>query len=283
MKIITTLASSAIGLLLMGASAHAACNVTVTSFPGVLTNPFTETDCASAATVASQGAAIGALQTNDAAQDATLATHGTTLTDHEGRITTLEGDSASHGLAITALQSASAAHAVTLADHETRIGAAETKNSEQDGRLDGHDTMLTSHGNRITATETTNAQQDVTLAAHGATLVSHGTAISNLQSENAAQWAAIDAGVAKDAQQDKRINDLSEEMAEGLAMVAGLHIPHVEKSFAASLSGGFYEGSTAVGGAAAIRIDQHWQFGGAVTVGTETGRVAGKAAVTGQW
>jgi hypothetical protein len=74
-----------------------------------------------------------------------------------------------------------------------------------------------------------------------------------------------------------------EEYQEGLATVGALHIPHVEKNIAASLSGGLYNDKTAVGIGAGVRFDQTWQFGGSIAVGTEGGDVAGKAAVTGQW
>lgn len=72
-------------------------------------------------------------------------------------------------------------------------------------------------------------------------------------------------------------------MHEGLATVGALHVPHVEKNFAASLSGGFYNDKTAIGAGAAIRFDETWQLGGSISVGTGSGDVAGKAAVTGQW
>ena len=71
---------------------------------------------------------------------------------------------------------------------------------------------------------------------------------------------------AKDAEQDKRISELTEEMSEGLAMVGALNIPHVEKKFAASMSGGFYDSSTAIGAGAALRFDETWQVGGSVAV-----------------
>jgi hypothetical protein len=85
----------------------------------------------------------------------------------------------------------------------------------------------------------------------------------------------------KDGRDGKDFNP--EEYQEGLATVGALHIPHVEKNFAASLSGGFYNDKTAVGIGAGVRFDQTWQFGGSLAIGTEGGDVAGKAALTGQW
>lgn len=73
------------------------------------------------------------------------------------------------------------------------------------------------------------------------------------------------------------------DMNEGLATIGALNIPHVDKRFAASLSGGFYDDKTAVGGGVAFKLDETWQFGGSIAVGTENGVVAGKAALTGQW
>ena len=65
--------------------------------------------------------------------------------------------------------------------------------------------------------------------------------------------------------------------------MSALNVPHVERNFAASLSGGFYNDKTAIGGGAAVKIDETWQFGGSLAVGTNGGDVAGKAVVTGQW
>lgn len=73
------------------------------------------------------------------------------------------------------------------------------------------------------------------------------------------------------------------ELHEGLATIGALGIPHVEKNFAASLNGGFFDDKTAVGAGAAFRLDQTWQIGGSIAVGTEGGNIAGKAALTGQW
>lgn len=73
------------------------------------------------------------------------------------------------------------------------------------------------------------------------------------------------------------------EYQEGLATIGALHIPHVEKNFAASLTGGFYNDKTAVGIGAGIRFDQTWQFGGSLAIGTDGGDIAGKGALTGQW
>jgi hypothetical protein len=89
-------------------------------------------------------------------------------------------------------------------------------------------------------------------------------------------------GVAgKDGQDGKDFNPA--ELHEGLATVGALNIPHVEKNFAASLSGGFYNDKSALGAGAAIRFNDVWQLGGSVAVGTGGGDVAGKAALTGQW
>jgi len=89
-------------------------------------------------------------------------------------------------------------------------------------------------------------------------------------------------GVAgKDGQDGKDFNPA--ELHEGLATVGALNIPHVEKNFAASLSGGFYNDKSALGAGAAIRFNDIWQLGGSVAVGTGGGDVAGKAALTGQW
>jgi len=76
---------------------------------------------------------------------------------------------------------------------------------------------------------------------------------------------------------------LTEEMYEGLAMSSALHIPHVEKSFAGSLTGGFHNDKSAIGLGAAAKINETFQFGGSVSFGTDSGDVAGKAALTGQW
>lgn len=70
---------------------------------------------------------------------------------------------------------------------------------------------------------------------------------------------------------------------EGLATLSALHVPHVEKNVAASFVGGFHNGKTALGVAAGVRVDETWQLGGSLAIGTEGGDVAGKAALTGQW
>jgi hypothetical protein len=59
-------------------AAHAACNVTVTT-PISLTNPFTETDCASAATVATQGGQISTVQSDVTTLQGTVVTQGTDI------------------------------------------------------------------------------------------------------------------------------------------------------------------------------------------------------------
>lgn len=74
-----------------------------------------------------------------------------------------------------------------------------------------------------------------------------------------------------------------DQLHEGLATASTLQIPHVEKNFAASISGGFYNDKIAVGAGAAVRLDKTWQFGGSVAIGTDSGDIAGKAALTGQW
>lgn len=88
---------------------------------------------------------------------------------------------------------------------------------------------------------------------------------------------------ASSADISKAVKEMQQNMEQGLATVGALNIPHVERNFAASLNGGFYESETAVGIGAGVRFDKTWQLGGAVAVGTDGGDVAGKAALTGQW
>ena len=70
------------------------------------------------------------------------------------------------------------------------------------------------------------------------------------------------------------------EFHESLAAASALNTPHVDKRFAASLSGGCHNDKTAIGGGAALKLDETWQIGGSLAIGTEGSDVAGN---TGQW
>lgn len=61
------------------------------------------------------------------------------------------------------------------------LEANATKNEQQDGRLDGHDSTLASHGSRLTTAEGRLDGHDSTLASHASTLASHNTRITNAQ------------------------------------------------------------------------------------------------------
>ncbi len=106
--------------------------------------------------------------------------------------------------------------------------------------------------------------------------------VAGIQGETGAtgaQGEQGEKGEKGDAGKDFNPDDLN----AGLATNAALHIPHVEKAFAASVIGGFHEDKSAVGVGVGIRFDETWQFGGSIAVGTDGDHVGGKAALTGQW
>lgn len=252
----TTLTTIAIFLAVTGA-AQAACNVTVT-MPVSLTNPLTEADCASAATVASQGTAITGLQTDVGALQ-------TTSIDHEGRIVTLEtNDTAQdatltgHTSAITALQSENAAQQASIDDHETRIDAGEAKNTEQDGRLDDHDAVDADHETRITANTTKNVEQDTRLDGHD-------TAIGSLETDNVNQWTAINAHSALLSEHSATLANHGKRLdkhEKGLAIAMSMPdawLSDKERFAIAGNIGGFGD-EIALGIAAIGRIDGTWSL-----------------------
>jgi hypothetical protein len=245
----TLLTATAISVMML-TGAHAACNVTVGSS---LANPFTETDCASAATVATQGADIATLQANDAAQDATLTAHGAAI----------------------------ASHTATLADHETRIATgeakdveqdarhdtAEAKNTEQDGRLDGHDTTLATHTGQIAQGVAHDAVQDGRLgsletvtAGHGATLNAHSALLS-----------------AHSAKLDDHSRGLAIAMAMPDAWLSD------KKQFGIFGSVGGFDDETAIGFAAIGRIDETWSLNAKLGTDIEGKNFGWQVGAGAQW
>lgn len=100
--------------------------------------------------------------------DAVLASHTTTLNQHDTRLTNVELKNQQQDGRLDA-------HDATLADHEGRITQTEAKNAEQDGRLGNHET-------RITQTEDKNVEQDDRLDQHQMTLDTHTFQIADLDS-----------------------------------------------------------------------------------------------------
>lgn len=105
------------------------------------------TDLGSVADKANQaaGGAYDAQATNDA-QDKTLASH-------ETRITNAEQELVNHESRIKAAET-------ELADHEQRITAAETKLTDHENRLNAAESELTDHESRISANETELADHE---------------------------------------------------------------------------------------------------------------------------
>lgn len=153
------------GLIASAYSAQAACQVTHGSVAEVFANGNTshaEADCASAATVTSQGAAITGLQASDAAQNVTLTAHGAAIASHAATL-------ANHETRITSTEAVNAAQQTTINTHTGQIAAVQDKNTEQDGRLDGHDTA-------IGTLEDTSAVHSAMLSDHAVQLGKiHGT------------------------------------------------------------------------------------------------------------
>jgi hypothetical protein len=116
--------------------------------------------------------------------DAVLASHTSTLNQHDTRLTNVELKNQQQDGRLDA-------HDATLAGHGARITQTETKNVQQDGRLDNHET-------RITQTEGKNVEQDDRLDQHQTTLDIHTLQIAGLDSRvttNTQDIAALDSRV----------------------------------------------------------------------------------------
>jgi len=240
-----TLLIATAALALMAGSAHSACNVTVTT-PLSASNPFTETDCASAATVAaqgvsiaSQGTAITALQTNDGLQDVALASH-----------------------------------TATLADHETRITTGETKNAEQDGRLDGHDTAIATHTTQIAGVQAVNTAQDTAIGSLETVTAGHEVRLN-------AHDAMLSSHAATLKDHGNRLN----EHDKGLAIAMALPDAWLsdKKRFGIFGAVGGFGDETALGFAAIGRIDETFSLNAKLGSDTEFKEYGWQVGVGAQW
>jgi len=206
---------------------------------------------------------LDGIATTNAAQAATLAAHGTELTDHGGRIGILEASSASH--------------AAPLADHETRITAGEAKdaaqdarrdtaeatNAEQDARHDAGEAKDVEQDGRHAAGEAHDAAQDTTLATHGAQIVTHSEQIGSLDTVTAEHGARLDAHDALLSSQAATLGAHGKKLAEherGLAIAMAMPDAWLsdKKRFGIFGAVGGFGDETALGFAAVGRIDETW-------------------------
>lgn len=233
-----------------------------------------ETDCASAATVATQGTAITGLQGTVTTQGAAIAglqgvvtTHTTQIVDHDGRIVSLEANDsaqnatlAGHTTAIGALQSENAAQ-------QTQINTATTTNNQQDTRLDGHE-------NRITATEDKNTEQDDRL-------YGHDVAIGSLEGRMTGAEQAISAHSALLSQHTAQLEEHSKGLAIAMAMPDAWLSDKKRLGIFGSV-GGFGD-ETAVGFAAIARLDETFSLNAKLGSNTDFDHVGWQVGVGAQW
>lgn len=312
MKIITKITFTAIGLIASSASAYATCSGTPTpGAPSIIlhTNAAAAQDCldtindnesaisvntadilSNAANISQNATDITSLQgqvnsndTDITALQAENTAQGVTLADHEGRITTLEGNDVVQDAAITALQSQNAAQQTeidantasntaqdaTLANHEGRITTNESDIADLQSENASQQTEIDNNTAGVAANAATNATQQVSIDANTAKNViqdnrldGHDTAIGNLQIDNANQWTSINANTALLSQHSATLGKHAKGIAIATAMPDTWLMP--EENFA--IAGGFggFDDETAFAATAIARIDKTWSFNAGV-------------------
>lgn len=138
-------------------------------------------------------------------------------------------------------------------------------------------TTVSSHGTRITDIETKDIEQDGRLDAHQFTLNEHTSQITALDSRVGVLENRMDEGFAR---LDRRIDQAFEGAAMAMAMAAPT-MPY-DKNYAVSINWGNFEGQNAFAGTAQARVSESFIFHGGVGIGS-SGTLGGRAGVTFAW
>jgi hypothetical protein len=245
---------------------------------------------------------LDGLRTDVDTANTTNTAQGITLTDHGGRIVTLEGTAVAHDGRITALETndgiqdiAIASHTATLADHETRVTNTETVNGTQQTQIDnntavnnsqqttinGHTTTLATHTTQIAGVQAKNVEQD-------GRLDGHDTAIGSLETITASHTSTLNAHSALLSEHSATLKDHGNRLDEhekGLAIAMALPDAWLgdSKQFGVFGSVGGFNNETAVGFAAIGRIDQTFSLNAKFGADTEGKQFGWQAGVGAQW
>ncbi len=242
-------------------SAMAACNVTGNIVTFTVTGNLTETDCASTATVATQGIAITTLQTDKADKS-----YVDSENDAQDDVTS------GHGSAISALQTENAGQQDQLDDHEDRLGDVEAKNDEQDERLDKQKAA-------IKANYRWDAKQQKQINHLKQSDKAQWHKIKKLKQENEDQWDHIGSLETLTSEHEGRLNahdavlsqhsatlahhgERLDSQAKGIAIATAMPDtwlqPHEKFAIAGGLGG--FDSEAAVAFSAIGRIDGTWSL-----------------------
>jgi hypothetical protein len=270
-------AISTIAIIAMTGAANAACNVSGNIVAFTVTGQLNESDCASAATVASQGVSIANLQASDAAQNTAIAGLQGTVGGHTSQINALQTSDANQNAAIIF-------NYVWDGVQQTQIGALQSGHVAQQGQIN------TLQSGKVDKTRLDNFGPSNAAPAGSlerwaggvdGALTTHNGQIAALESLAATQGAQINANTALLSQHTAKLEDHSKGLAIAMAMPDAWLSD--KKRFGVFGAIGGLDGETAMDFAAIGRIDETFSLNAKLGADMDFDQFGWQVGVGAQW